>query len=158
MRPNLGLLLILGASCGSISEPSVNTSPFSATFYGYSSAWQDATATLTATVPSDAFALTGPHSATEFAPHTFGEVQVRVGNHVMAKVTLRDLSGNTIAQVETTFEVLANWQHGLGFQVGGRNPDLRGFCHRRTVKQVIPGPSQDTLYLWNSSMMIGPVC
>ena len=154
----VGLILALMSGCSSPSEPEVNTSFFTVTFYGYSPAWASGVVTLTADTSGPLLSVTGLQTATEFGPHVFPGHYLRVGDTVTAVALLRSADGAIAARLETSFEVRANWNHAIGFQVGGRNPDLRGFCHRRPLRQALPGAPGDTLFLWDQSLEIGPVC
>lgn len=154
----LGVVLALTSGCSSPSEPEVSPSSFVVTFYGYSPAWAAAVVTLTADTSGPLLSLTGAHTATEHGPQSIRGHYLQVGDTVTVVALLRSAEGAIVARLETSFEVRANWYHGIGFQVGGRNPDLRGFCHQRPLRQALPGVPGDTLFLWDQSLEMGPIC
>jgi hypothetical protein len=63
-----------------------------------------------------------------------------------------------LARAVTGFRVQSGWSYGIGFQAGGVDANLTGFCQQPPVKTAIPGFPGDTLFLWSSGLPAGAVC
>ncbi|MGE3616660.1 MAG: hypothetical protein AB7L66_12385 [Gemmatimonadales bacterium] len=87
-----------------------------------------------------------------------GEVAVPVGDSLQALVQVRDADGALLAEARLAREIRPDYDYIVWFQVGGRNPDLGGFCHQSPVRAALAGQPADTLFLWWYGLPHEAVC
>lgn len=144
-------LLVAGCGVFSASEPV----PIQVVFRGYSATAAPTVATLTTSDGTRATDWAGDPA--RVSDH-LGEFGVRPGDSLHATAQVRDGSGRLIAEAQLSRLIQADYDYRVSFQVGGRNPDLGGFCHQRPERTVLAGIPTDTLYLWWVGLPRGAVC
>lgn len=146
-------MALLGAGCGvfSATEPV----PIQVVFRGYSAPASSTVAILTT---SDGRRRTDWAGHRARASDILGEFGVRPGDSLHATAQVRDGSGRLIAEARLSRLIQADYDYRVSFQVGGRNPDLGGFCHQSPERTELAGFPTDTLFLWWAGLPRGAVC
>ena len=153
----LGVVAAL-AACTTAGPPDLKNATVAVQFHGYASQLLPTTASLTFVAGGQTLRWDGDHAVGIRESRQLAEVVARPGDSVHAMAVVRAGDGSPLAEVRLARRLEADFYHSITFQVGGLNPDLRGFCHQSPVRAAIVGFPGDTLYLWWAGLPIGAVC
>jgi hypothetical protein len=92
------------------------------------------------------------------SPEQLARLQVHGGDSITAVAIVRSPLDAELARVRLGFRAEDEWDYGIAFQVGGENPDRRGFCHSSPERAALRDFTGDTLFLWRSGLPRDAVC
>jgi hypothetical protein len=145
----------LVAALTACSEPD---STLSVSFHGVAPTLGATEVSLELQVEGRTYRWSPGSSASVNRPDQLARLLVEGGDSVTAVAIVRSPLDAELARVRLGFRVEAEWDYGIAFQVGGENPDRRGFCHSPPVREALRGFTGDTLFLWRSGLPRDAVC
>lgn len=153
----IAVAALLASGCGLFTETEPDSN-LGVHFHGYSATLSSSRIEIQMQVAGRSYLWVGAPSASETRPELLLGIGIRSGQTVSALAILRASTGVELARETVELQIKPRYFHGINFQVGGRNPDTRGFCHHPPTRVPIPGFPGDTLFLWTSGIPKDAIC